>query len=123
MDIRQVAQSFGAALSAMTSYPLAQNYSTDVALVMSAILHAMLALLVLVGVKNPPHPDTSSLTVTANPYRSGKCPMCIHIAPALLPWPRSMMGAYILVWLLSVGYADGTTGVIVMISQLLDAGS
>ncbi|EEB64323.1 MFS transporter [Corynebacterium amycolatum] len=123
MGIRQMAQPLGAALSAVTLHPLAQNYSIGVALAMPAILCAVLALLVLVGVKNPPRPDASSPTVTASPYRDGKYLVRIHIASALLSWPQSMMGAYILVWLLSVGYADGTAGTIVMVSQLLGAGS
>ncbi|MGK8360525.1 MFS transporter [Corynebacterium amycolatum] len=123
MGIRQMAQPLGAALSAVTLHPLAQNYSIGVALAMPAILCAVLALLVLVGVKNPPHPDASNPTVTASPYRDGKYLVRIHIASALLSWPQSMMGAYILVWLLSVGYADSTAGTIVMVSQLLGAGS
>lgn len=123
MGIRQMAQPLGAALSAVTLHPLAQNYSIGVALAMPAILCAVLALLVLVGVKNPPRPDTSNPTVTASPYRDGKYLVRIHIASALLSWPQSMMGAYILVWLLSVGYADSTAGTIVMVSQLLGAGS
>lgn len=123
MGIRQMAQPLGAALSAVTLHPLAQNYSIGVALAMPAILCAVLALLVLIGVKNPPRPDASSPTVTASPYRDGKYLVRIHIASALLSWPQSMMGAYILVWLLSVGYADSTAGTIVMVSQLLGAGS
>lgn len=123
MGIRQMAQPLGAALSAVTLHPLAQNYSIGVALAMPAILCAVLALLVLIGVKNPPRPDASSPTVTASPYRDGKYLVRIHIASALLSWPQSMMGAYILVWLLSVGYSDGTAGTIVMVSQLLGAGS
>lgn len=123
MGIRQMAQPLGAALSAVTLHPLAQNYSIGVALAMPAILCAVLALLVLIGVKNPPRPDTSNPTVTASPYRDGKYLVRIHIASALLSWPQSMMGAYILVWLLSVGYSDGTAGTIVMVSQLLGAGS
>lgn len=123
MGIRQMAQPLGAALSAVTLHPLAQNYSIGVALAMPAILCAVLALLVLIGVKNPPRPDPSNLTVTASPYRDGKYLVRIHIASALLSWPQSMMGAYILVWLLSVGYSDGTAGTIVMVSQLLGAGS
>lgn len=123
MGIRQMAQPLGAALSAVTLHPLAQNYSIGVALAMPAILCAVLALLVLIGVKNPPRPDASNLTVTASPYRDGKYLVRIHIASALLSWPQSMMGAYILVWLLSVGYSDGTAGTIVMVSQLLGAGS
>ena len=123
MGIRQMAQPLGAALSAVTLHPLAQNYSIGVALAMPAILCAVLALLVLIGVKNPPRPDASNPTVTASPYRDGKYLVRIHIASALLSWPQSMMGAYILVWLLSVGYSDGTAGTIVMVSQLLGAGS
>ena len=103
MGIRQMAQPLGAALSAVTLHPLAQNYSIGVALAMPAILCAVLALLVLIGVKNPPRPDASNPTVTASPYRDGKYLVRIHIASALLSWPQSMMGAYILVWLLSVG--------------------
>ena len=123
MGIRQMAQPLGAALSAVTLHPLAQNYSIGVALAMPAILCTVLALLVLIGVKNPPRPDASNPTVAASPYRDGKYLVRIHIASALLSWPQSMMGAYILVWLLSVGYADGTAGTIVMVSQLLGAGS
>lgn len=123
MGIRQMAQPLGAALSAVTLHPLAQNYGIGGALAMPTILCAVLAVLVLVGVKNPPRPDTSNPAVTASPYRGSRYLVRIHIASALLSWPQSMMGAYILVWLLSVGYADATAGTIVMVAQLLGAGS
>nr|WP_120491418.1 MFS transporter [Corynebacterium lactis] len=123
MGIRQMAQPLGAALSAVTMHPLAQSYGVSGALVMPAVLCAVLAVLVLVGVKNPPRPDASNPVATANPYRGSRYLVRIHIASALLSWPQSMMGAYILVWLLAAGYSSGAAGTIVMVAQLLGAGS
>lgn len=123
MGIRQMAQPLGAALSAVTMHPLAQSHGIGGALAMPAALCAALALLVLVGVKNPPRPKTSNPLVTGSPYASGRYLVRIHITSALLSWPQSMMGAYILVWLLAVGYDDGLAGTIVMVAQLLGAAS
>lgn len=123
MGIRQMAQPLGAALSAVTMHPLAQTYGISGALLMPTLLCAALAVLVLIGVKNRPRPDAHTSTETASPYRGSRYLVRIHIASALLSWPQSMMGAYILVWLLSVGYSSGAAGSIVMVAQLLGAGS
>lgn len=126
MGIRQMAQPLGAALAAVTLHPIASAYSIGTALAFPAVLCAVLAVLVLLLVKNPPRPDSSSaagLAAAANPYRGNRYLVRIHMASAMLSWPQSMMGAYILVWLLDVGYSAGAAGTIVMTAQLLGAGS
>lgn len=124
MGIRQMAQPLGAALAAVTMHPLATNYSITIALAMPAALCAVLAIMVIVGVRNPPRPERSSAEAVAavkSPYRGSTYLVRIHMASALLSWPQSMMGSYILVWLLAVNYSSATAGTIILVAQLLGA--
>lgn len=124
MGIRQMAQPLGAALAAVTMHPLATNYSITIALAMPAALCAVLAIMVIVGVRNPPRPERSSAEAVAaakSPYRDSTYLVRIHMASALLSWPQSMMGSYILVWLLAVNYSSATAGTIILVAQLLGA--
>ena len=124
MGIRQMAQPLGAALAAVTLHPLATKYSITVALAVPALLCALMAALVLIGIRNPPRPESTSAEAAVavqNPYRKSRYLLKIHLASALLSWPQSMMGSYILVWLLAVNYSAATAGVIILIAQLLGA--
>ncbi|MEJ5919566.1 MULTISPECIES: MFS transporter [unclassified Corynebacterium] len=126
MGIRQTAQPLGAALSAVTLPVLAANHGIHVSLGFAAVLCGVLSLACLIGITDPPRPKAGSadhVAAARSPYRDSKYLVRIHIASAMLSWPQSMMGSFILVWLLDRGYAAATAGVIVMIAQLLGAGS
>lgn len=126
MGIRQMAQPLGAALAAVTLPVLAANYGLRAALGFAAVLCAVLALACLLGIKDPPRPEVGSADHAAakvSPYRGSRYLVRIHIASAMLSWPQSMMGSFILVWLIARGHSEVSAGVIVMIAQLSGAGS
>src|SRR5699024_8717426 len=126
MGIRQMAQPLGAALAAVTLPVLAANYGIRAALGFAAVLCAVLALACLLGIKDPPRPEVGSADHAAakvSPYRGSRYLVRIHIASAMLSWPQSMMGSFILVWLIARGHSEVSAGVIVMIAQLSGAGS
>ena len=126
MGIRQMAQPLGAALAAVTLPVLAANYGLRAALGFAAVLCAVLALACLLGIKDPPRPEAGSADHAAakvSPYRGSRYLVRIHIASAMLSWPQSMMGSFILVWLIARGHSEVSAGVIVMIAQLSGAGS
>lgn len=126
MGIRQMAQPLGAALAAVTLPVLAANYGIRAALGFAAVLCAVLALACLLGIKDPPRPEAGSADHAAakvSPYRGSRYLVRIHIASAMLSWPQSMMGSFILVWLIARGHSEVSAGVIVMIAQLSGAGS
>lgn len=126
MGIRQMAQPLGAALAAVTLPVLAANYGIRAALGFAAVLCGVLALACLLGIKDPPRPEAGSADHAAakvSPYRGSRYLVRIHIASAMLSWPQSMMGSFILVWLIARGHSEVSAGVIVMIAQLSGAGS
>lgn len=126
MGIRQMAQPLGAALAAVTLPVLAANHGIRAALAFAAVLCAVLALSCLLGIKDPPRPEAGSADHAAakvSPYRGSRYLVRIHVASAMLSWPQSMMGAFILVWLLERGHSAAAAGVIVMVAQLSGAGS
>ena len=126
MGIRQMAQPLGAALSAVTLPVLAATHGIGAALTFAAMLCAVLALACLLGIKDPPRPESGSADHAAaavSPYRGSRYLVRIHVASAMLSWPQSMMGSFILVWLIARGHSEVSAGVIVMIAQLCGAGS
>ena len=126
MGIRQMAQPLGAALSAVTLPVLAATHGIGAALTFAAMLCAVLALACLLGIKDPPRPESGSADHAAaavSPYRGSRYLVRIHVASAMLSWPQSMMGSFILVWLVARGHSEVSAGVIVMIAQLCGAGS
>ena len=126
MGIRQMAQPLGAALSAVTLPVLAATHGIRAALTFAAMLCAVLALACLLGIKDPPRPESGSADHAAaavSPYRGSRYLVRIHVASAMLSWPQSMMGSFILVWLIARGHSEVSAGVIVMIAQLCGAGS
>ena len=126
MGIRQMAQPLGAALSAVTLPVLAATHGIRAALTFAAVLCAVLALACLLGIKDPPRPESGSADHAAaavSPYRGSRYLVRIHVASAMLSWPQSMMGSFILVWLIARGHSEVSAGVIVMIAQLCGAGS
>lgn len=126
MGIRQMAQPLGAALSAVTLPVLAATHGIRAALAFAAALCAVLALACLLGIKDPPRPESGSADHAAaavSPYRGSRYLVRIHVASAMLSWPQSMMGSFILVWLIARGHSEVSAGVIVMIAQLCGAGS
>lgn len=126
MGIRQMAQPLGAALSAVTLPVLAATHGIGAALGFAAILCAVLAVACLLGIKDPPRPESGSAdhaAAAASPYRGSRYLVRIHVASAMLSWPQSMMGSFILVWLIARGHSALTAGVIVMIAQLGGAAS
>lgn len=126
MGIRQMAQPLGAALAAVTLPVLAANHGIRAALGFAAVLCAALALACLLGIKDPPRPEAGSADHAAakiSPYRGSTYLVRIHFASAMLSWPQSMMGSFILVWLIDRGHSAAAAGIIVMAAQLTGAGS
>ncbi len=126
MGIRQMAQPLGAALSAVTLPVLAASHGIRAALIFAAALCAALAVACLLGIADPPRPESGSADHAAaavSPYRGSRHLVRIHVASAMLSWPQSMMGSFILVWLIARGHSEVSAGVIVMFAQLSGAGS
>lgn len=126
MGIRQMAQPLGSALSAVTLPVLAAAHGIRAALIFAAVLCGVLAVACLLGIKDPPRPESGSADHAAaamSPYRGSGYLVRIHVASALLSWPQSMMGSFILVWLIARGHSEVSAGVIVMVAQLCGAGS
>ncbi|WP_240484116.1 MFS transporter [Corynebacterium sputi] len=130
MGLRQMAQPLGAAVGAMSMPLLAHHYSVGTALAFSGSLCLALSALCFIGIINPPRPAKGSadqIAASVSPYhRTGPgIPYLVrvHIASAMQAWPQSMVGAYLLVWLLSRGFSPGNSSVIVLISQLFGATS
>lgn len=126
MGIRQMAQPLGAALSAVTLPVLAAAHGIRAALGFAAVLCAVLAVTSLLGIKDPPRPESGTAghaAASVSPYRGSRYLVRIHVASAMLSWPQSMMGSFILVWLIAHGHSEASAGVVVMAAQLCGAGS
>lgn len=130
MGLRQMAQPLGAAIGAVAMPLLAHQYSVGAALTFSASLCLVLSALCFIGIVNPPRPKKGSadqIAASVSPYRhsSPGIPYLvrIHVASAMQAWPQAMVGAYLLVWLITRGFSPGAASSIVLVSQLLGASS
>lgn len=135
MGLRQMAQPLGAAVGAVTMPFLAFAYGVGAALAFSGGLCLVLSALCFIGIVNPPRPEKGTadqIEASVTPYRrpvsadgTRRLPYLvrIHLASAMQAWPQSMVGAYLLVWLIARGYSPGTASAIVLVSQLFGAAS
>ena len=124
MGIRQTAQPLGVGLGALVIPRLAQSHGVSVALLFPAIVCTVAAVVVAVGVLDPPRPPRGDAHPDdlANPYRGSSALWRIHAVSVLLVVPQSLVWTFALVWLMSDrGWSAGAAGLMVTVAQLFGA--
>jgi MFS family permease len=121
MGARQTAQPIGTALAAVVLPPLGHAHGWSVALLFPAIFCAIIALLVLVLVADPPRPPRGSVAPTPSPYRTSTL-WRIHAGSALLVVPQFTISAFTLVYLVGQRHWDpAAAGRVIFCFQLAGA--
>ena len=124
MGIRQTAQPLGVGLGALVIPRLAQSHGVSTALLFPAIVCAVAAVVVAVGLLDPPRPprEQAHPDELANPYRGTSTLWRIHAVSVLLVAPQSLVWTFTLVWLMSGhSWSAGSAGLMVTMAQLLGA--
>ncbi|WP_245672767.1 MFS transporter [Aldersonia kunmingensis] len=126
MGIRQTAQPLGVGLGAITLPSVASAYSISAALLVPAVMAGLAAVGCLLGIIDPPRPDTAHASKTgllANPYRKDATLWRIHGVSVLLVIPQMTVWTFALVWLHDdYGWSLPAAGALVTAAQLLGAG-
>jgi sugar phosphate permease len=99
MGVRQTAQPIGVGLAAVTLPPLAHRHLAT-ALAFPAILCAVVAVLVLVFVVDPPRSATASKAESPSPYRKPRL-WRLHVASSALVVPQFAVSAFVLEYLVA----------------------
>jgi MFS family permease len=124
MGIRQTAQPLGVGLGALVIPRLAEHYGVSAALLFPAVVCTVAAVLVGVGVLDPPRPPRADAPAEhlANPYRSSSALWRIHAVSVLLVAPQALVWTFTLVWLMTDrGWSAAAAGAMVTAAQLLGA--
>lgn len=124
MGIRQTAQPLGVGLGALVIPRVAQSHGVSTALLFPAVVCAVAAVVVAVGLLDPPRPprEQAHPDELANPYRGTSTLWRIHAVSVLLVAPQSLVWTFTLVWLMSGhGWSAGSAGLMVTMAQLLGA--
>lgn len=125
MGVRQTAQPLGIAMAALMIPRLAEH-GPGVGLLFPAFACAASAVIGALFVRDPPHKPRAAASDAelVNPYRGSAVLLRIHAVSALMVLPQTMTLTFMLVWLTkSQGWAVRTAGALVVITQLLSAGS
>jgi sugar phosphate permease len=121
MGARQTAQPLGTALAAAVLPPLGHAHGLHAALLFPAIACAVVSVLVLVFVLDPPRPARGSIEPTPSPYRSSTL-WRIHAGSALLVVPQFTIAAFTLVYLVGQrGWDPTSAGRMIFFFQLTGA--
>nr|WP_274636476.1 MFS transporter [Microbacterium bovistercoris] len=125
MGIRQMCQPLGVAVAALAIPPLAASGGVSAAMSLPLVLTAVLAVLSVVLIVDPPRPartGTDAATRPANPYRSRLGLARIHAASALLVVPQFTVSIFGLVWLTADrGLSPVAAGIVVGAAQFIGA--
>ncbi len=125
MGLRQTSTPLGLGLAAVSWPPLAAAGGPSTALFCTAVLVAVVAVLLALLLVDPPRPPRA-VPGTARPGSPYRTPTLwrIHAAGALLVWPQFTVGAFGLVLLIDVRHWQPTTaGQVLALGQLLGAGA
>ncbi|WP_309132847.1 MFS transporter [Brevibacterium sp.] len=145
MGIRQMAPPLGTSVAALAVPPIAASDGLPGYLWLIVAINAVMALVCVLVVRNPPATTATSSPAEAvpssgaepsptvqeveetpasarNPYRTDSFLWRIHIASALLVVPQFAFATYGLIWLISNQHVDATmAGSVVAASQLVGA--
>ncbi|MEV6768018.1 MFS transporter [Nocardia sp. NPDC051030] len=124
MGIRQTAQPLGVAIGAMSIPAVAAAHGFSTAILVPAVMAGVAAIGCLIGIVDPPRPQSSGDTGRpANPYRGDSTLWRIHAVSVLLVIPQSTIWTFALLWLhRDVGWSLAAAGALVTIAQILSAG-
>jgi sugar phosphate permease len=121
MGVRQTAQPLGVAFAALVLPSAAQRWGAGRALLIPAGACALIAVLVIVFVIDPPRAPRTPGVRTANPYRTPTL-YRVHAASTMLVVPQFAVSAFSLVYLVSVRHWDApAAGRLLFCAQLLGA--
>lgn len=123
MGIRQMSQPLGVAIAAVVIPPLADGLGIAAALVASVIFCGVIAVACALLLRDPARPTASVLAgAAANPYRSSRTLVRIHLVSILLVVPQFTISTFGLIWLISEEkLAPTTAGLIIGLAQLIGA--
>lgn len=121
MGLRQTAQPLGVAIAAVALPPVADRWSVATALGVPVVLCAVIGLLVLVFVVDPPRPAKGTVVAQGSPYRVPTL-WRLHAASTLLVVPQFAISGFSMVYLVSVRHWDPiAAGRLLFVAQLLGA--
>ncbi len=126
MGIRQTALPLGIGLAALTEPLLAANRGLSVALLVPSLAGLVAFAAVAAFVVDPPRGDATDeaagANAIANPYRTGRQLVRIHLASALLVVPQITVWTFIVVWLIDArGWSAAAAGALAAATQVLGA--
>lgn len=124
MGIRQTAQPLGVGLGALVIPRLAHSDGLGPAILFTAAVCALAAVVCLIGVTDPPRPARRDAPAAdlANPYRGSSTLKRIHAVSVLLVVPQALVWTFTLVWLIAErGWSPASAGTLVTVAQLLGA--
>ncbi|MGV9840370.1 MFS transporter [Nocardia niigatensis] len=124
MGIRQTAQPLGVALGALTIPAVAAAHGFSAAVLVPAAMAGAAAIGCLVGIVDPPRPESAGGTGRpVNPYRGDSTLWRIHGVSILLVIPQATIWTFGLLWLhRDVGMSLAAAGALVTATQILGAG-
>ncbi len=109
MGTRQTAQPLGVAIAALVLPPVADQHGAHIALLVPAAFCAVMALLVLVIVIDPPRAAHALAEAPASPYRGESTLWRIHASSALLVVPQFAVATFTLVFLVGQRHWDAVS--------------
>ncbi|MFB7717382.1 MFS transporter [Nocardia sp. NPDC056100] len=124
MGIRQTAQPLGVGIGALSIPAIAAAHGFSTAILVPALMAGAAAIACLVGIIDPPRPQSTGDTGRpVNPYRGDSTLWRIHAVSVLLCVPQGTLWTFALLWLhRDVGWSLAAAGVLVTITQILGAG-
>lgn len=123
MGARQMSTPLGAALAALTMPSLADRHGLAAALAVPTACCIVAVVTTWLFVVDPPRPPRrGAAALTDSPYRDSRYLWRIHGVSLLLVVPQALMGAFLLVWLMTAhGWSGVAAGAAVTAGQLLGA--
>ncbi|WP_439956007.1 MFS transporter [Nocardia yamanashiensis] len=124
MGIRQTAQPLGVGIGALSIPAVAAAHGFSAAVLVPAIMAGIAAVGCLVGIVDPPRPESGSATGRpGNPYRGDSTLWRIHAVSVLLVIPQATIWTFALLWLhTDIGWSLAAAGALVLAAQILGAG-
>lgn len=121
MGLRQTAQPLGVALAAIALPPVANRWSVATALLVPVVLCAVIGLVALAFVLDPPRPVEGTVAARGSPYRVPTL-WRLHAASTLLVVPQFAISGFSMVYLVSSRHWDPlAAGRLLFAAQLLGA--
>lgn len=124
MGVRQISQPLGVSVAAVLVPAFVGGAGVGAALLLSAVLTGVLAVLCAIGIRNPPRAPRAEAVLArpANPYRAGSFLWRIHLVSALLVVPQFALSIFGVVWLVTDLRWDATmAGLLISVAQFVGA--